>query len=224
MIFLFAFDVLSVMERKNPLAVIRAFERAFGANSRCQLVIKVNHAEAAPQCVETLRNACSSNAVRVLDSAFSREEMYALIQCVDSVVSLHRSEGFGLLIAEAMYFGKPVIVTNYSGNTDFTLPNNSLLVDYELIRVGRNCPPYDPNGLWADPDVDQAANHMANIAGNLELRVKLGNAGREFVTAALSAEAVGRMMRRRLDVLGLRYGAGHERAAVMAEDLRREGV
>lgn len=200
-IFLAAFDVLSVMERKNPLAAIRAFEKAFGAHSRCQLVLKVNNAEARPECVEILRDACSSGAVRIVDSTLSREEMYALTQCADCVVSLHRSEGFGLVIAEAMHFGKPVIVTNYSGNTDFTRPDNSLLVDYKLIPVGRNCEPYDPDSVWADPDVDQAAGYMTRIAASADLRARLSNAGREFVRAVLSPEAVGKTMRQRLDEL-----------------------
>jgi glycosyltransferase involved in cell wall biosynthesis len=200
-LFLTAFDVLSVMERKNPLGTIRAFERAFAGNSRSQLVIKVNNAEARPKCIETLRSACTSGSVRILDSTVTREEMYALTQCADCVVSLHRSEGFGLLIAEAMYLGKPVIVTNYSGNTDFTLPDNSLLVDYKMIPVGANCAPYDPASLWADPDVDLAGAHMANVVQDAELRARLSHAGQAFVKATLSPDAVGRAMRQRLEAL-----------------------
>ncbi len=201
-VFLCAFDVLSIMERKNPIAAIRAFEKAFGPDSGCQLVLKLNNTEARPQCVETLREACYSDGIRIIDSTFTREEMYALTQCADCVVSLHRSEGFGLLIAEAMYLGKPVIVTNYSGNTDFTRPDNSLLVDYKLIPVGRNCEPYDPGSLWADPDVEQAAAHMAAIAGNADLRVRVSNAGCAFVRTALSPEAVGHAMLQRIHALG----------------------
>lgn len=198
LIFLAAFDVLSVPERKNPLAAIRAFERAFGAHSRCQLVIKVNNAKAAPNYIEALRAASSNGTVRIFDSTLKREEMDALTNCVDCVVSLHRSEGFGLLIAEGMYFGKPVIVTNYSGNTDFTRPDNSMLVDFRLIPVGRGCAPYDPASLWADPDVEQAASHMKVIAGDPGLRQRIAGAGSEFVRAALSPAVVGTAMSRQL--------------------------
>jgi glycosyltransferase involved in cell wall biosynthesis len=218
-IFFFAFDVLSVMERKNPLAVIRAFEMAFGPDSHCQLLLKINNAESKPQCIETLKNACSSSAIRILDSALTREEMYALTHCSDCIVSLHRSEGFGLFMAEAMYFGKPVIATNYSGNTDFTLPDNSLLVDYKLIPVGRHCDPYDPDSLWADPDVEHAARHMANIAASAELRAQFSSAGRAFVRTVLSPGAVGQTMRQRLDTLWVQGPTPAARVA-LTHDLR----
>jgi len=200
-LFLAAFDVFSVVDRKNPLAAIRAFELAFGAESSCQLVLKVNNGGARPECIEELRDACTSGAVHFIDATLGREEMYGLIQCADCFVSLHRSEGFGLVIAEAMHFGKPVIVTNYSGNTDFTHPDNSLLVDYKLIPVGPGCEPYDPGSVWADPDVEQAAGYMRNIAADADMRTRLSNTGSAFVKEALSPAAVGRKMRERLEAL-----------------------
>jgi len=200
-VFLAAFDALSVMARKNPLAAVRAFELARGAASGCQLVVKVNHGAAWPECIEELRAACTSRSVRIIDSTLTREEMNGLIQCADCFVSLHRSEGFGLVIAEAMHFGKPVIVTNYSGNTDFTHPDNALLVDYRLIPVGPGCAPYDPGSVWADPDVEQAAAHMRSIAADSDLRARLAAAASAFVRAALSPAAVGRKMRERLEAL-----------------------
>jgi glycosyltransferase involved in cell wall biosynthesis len=217
-LFLTSFDVLSVMERKNPLAAIRAFGNAFRPDSGCQMVIKVNNAHARRGCVEALREACSNGSVRILDSTLKREEMDALTNCVDCVVSLHRSEGFGLMIAEAMYFGKPVIVTNYSGNTDFTRPDNAMLVDYRMVRVGPDCAPYDPASLWADPDVEQAASHMIAIAENPDLRLRLSNAGRVFVRDALSPEAVGKTMRLRLEALrASEDGVPHSVAALHHE-------
>ena len=200
-IFLTALDVLSVMERKNPLAVIKAFQLAFDGDSRYELVVKVNNAPAGRDAVQKLRNACLSSSVRIIDATLRREEMYALSQNVDCFVSLHRSEGFGLLIAESMYFGKPVVVTNYSGNMDFTRPENSFLVDYKLIPVGTGCGPYSPFSRWADPNIEHAAEQMKTVATNHELRLSVARAGKEFIYRAFSPEAVGRTMRRRFSVL-----------------------
>jgi glycosyltransferase involved in cell wall biosynthesis len=100
-----------------------------------------------------------------------------------------------------MYLGKPVIATGYSGNTDFTLRDNSLLVDYKMVPVGWDSAPYDPGSLWADPDVEQAASHMRSIAQSGDLRARLSDAGRAFVRANLSPEAVGQKMRQRLEAL-----------------------
>ncbi|MEO8028805.1 MAG: glycosyltransferase, partial [Bryobacteraceae bacterium] len=205
-LFLFAFDVLSVPERKNPLAAVRAFEKAFGGDARFQLVLKVNHADRAPAFIAELKRACAPGAVRILDASLSREEMYGLIGCSDCIVSLHRSEGFGLLMAEGMYLGKPAIATKYSGNLDFMTADNSLLVDYKLIPVGLGCAPYDPVSVWADADVDQAAAYMKQVAESADLRSRLSIAGAEFVKANLSPEAVGRTIRMRLEEL--RNGRG----------------
>ncbi len=197
-LFLSAFDALSVVERKNPFGCVQAFRSAFGDDPRYQLILKVNNAAYARRKIDTLKDACGPN-VRIVESTLSREEMYALARCCDCAVSLHRSEGFGLFIAEAMYFGKPVIATNYSGNTDFTSAENSLLVDYQLISVGKNCAPYNPHAKWADPDLVQAAAHMRLVAEDDSLRTRLGRAGSDFVRRELSEQAVGAKMRRRLE-------------------------
>jgi glycosyltransferase involved in cell wall biosynthesis len=197
-LFLSAFDALSVVERKNPFGSMQAFRSAFGDDPRYQLILKVNNAAYARRKIDTLKDACGPN-VRIVESTLSREEMYALVRCCDCAVSLHRSEGFGLFIAEAMYFGKPVIATNYSGNTDFTSADNCLLVDYQLIPVGKNCAPYNPHAKWADPNLAQAAAHMTLVAKDSSFRTHLGRAGSDFVRRELSEQAVGAKMRRRLE-------------------------
>ncbi|MBN9661487.1 MAG: glycosyltransferase [Acidobacteria bacterium] len=204
-VFLTAFDVLSVIERKNPLASIRAFLAAFGSNPDCQLVVKVNNAATAPRelrrSLEDVTSACVSPNIRIFDATLSRNEMHALTQAADCIVSLHRSEGFGLHIAEAMYFGKPTIVTNYSGNVDFTRSDNSMLVDFRLIPVGQGCLPYDENSRWADPEIEQAASHMRTLVADPGVRTRLSAAASAFVRTNLSPSSVGQLMRDRLEAL-----------------------
>jgi hypothetical protein len=163
-LFLFVFDMLSVFERKNPLGLVEAYRRAFGPDFKdTALVIKVIHSEHAPRHARKLRKAMASVSGLLLDEQMEREELDGLFQSCDAYVSLHRSEGFGLTLAEAMYLQKPVIATAYSGNTDFMNPGNSYLVDYQLTELDRDCGPYPRGSIWADPDLDHAAEQMRQV-------------------------------------------------------------
>ena len=99
----------------------------------------------------------------LVDEYFDPAQKAALLQRADCYVSLHRSEGFGLPLAESMSLGTPVIATGYSGNTDFTTPHNSYLVDWKPTRVGADCEIYPPQGMWAEPDLDHAAELMRYV-------------------------------------------------------------
>ena len=134
-LFLFLFDMNSVMERKNPLATVAAFRQAFGGSRDVQLAIKVSRGDADPQNFARLQQACDEAGCVLIDRVLSREESYGLLNACDAYVSLHRSEGFGLTMAEAMFFGKPVIATGYSGNLDFMSADNSLLIPYEMTPL-----------------------------------------------------------------------------------------
>ena len=102
----------------------------------------------------------------MIDRALPREQKDALIGACDCYVSLHRAEGFGITLAEAMALGKPVIGTGYSGNLDFMTPENSWLVDYELVRIGEDAEPYPADGVWAQPDTDQTPRFMREVYEN----------------------------------------------------------
>jgi glycosyltransferase involved in cell wall biosynthesis len=197
-VFLTMFDMLSVFERKNPLAVVRAFARAFEPGARERLVVKVNNAEHGTRYLEQLVDVARGYNIDIIDSTLNRDEVPALTGCCDCLVSLHRSEGFGLTMAEAMYLGKPVIATGYSGNLDFTSPDNSLLVSYRLRPVGKGCDPYPEEAMWAEPDEDEASRHMVELVRNRDLRLRLAGAGQEWVREHLSPATVGRMMRKNL--------------------------
>jgi glycosyltransferase involved in cell wall biosynthesis len=134
---------------------------------------------------------------------FDREEVLSLIELSDCYVSLHRSEGFGLTLAEAMALGKPVIATAHSANTDFMNVGNSLLVRYQLVRLERDLPPYPRGSVWADPDVEHAAELMRTVYQDPDRARRLGERGRDEVMAYLSPQAAGARMAERLALIGI---------------------
>jgi glycosyltransferase involved in cell wall biosynthesis len=116
-------------------------------------------------------------------------------------VSLHRAEGFGLTLAEAMAIGKPAIATGYSGNVDFMNSENSYLVDYTIGRVGPECEIYPPEGEWAEPSVEHAAELMRRVYEHPEEAAAIGARAGEDIAGQLSAQITGAAMRRRLQEL-----------------------
>ena len=197
-VFLSVFDMRSCFDRKNPLGIIRAYKEAFGKTDDCELVIKLNHADASPEKLECLRREATNHSIRLIEETFRREDVVALIAASDCVVSLHRSEGFGLVLAEAMILGKPVIATAYSGNIDFTTPNNSFLVSYELQEVGAGNPPYPEDCLWANPCLKDAARQMRTVFEDRQLREQRAQAGKNLIETRFSPSVVGAAMKERL--------------------------
>lgn len=178
-IFLTVFDHLSVTERKNPLGVVDAFRRAFQPGDGPVLVIKtMNGHQRRPNHQRVLAAADGRDDIRVWDETLTRADQMALVAVVDCMVSLHRSEGLGLHLAEAMWLRTPTIATRYSGNLDFMTDDNSLLIDFELVHVEHGEGVYPSIATWAAPDLDQAAGAMRRIAGDPVLARRLAAAGR----------------------------------------------
>jgi glycosyltransferase involved in cell wall biosynthesis len=206
-LFLFSFDHHSVFERKNPLAVIDAYTRAFGPDEGTSLVIKcINGASHKEDHRRLLEAAEGRSDVHVIDGYLSAEEKDAMVASCDCYVSLHRAEGFGLTMAEAMYLGKPVIATGYSGNLDFMTDDNSFLVDYRLVPIGSKAPPYPAEGEWAAPDVDHASRLMREVFDQRERSVERGQRAAADIRRTHSAAAAGKIMADRLGHLRQRHG------------------
>jgi glycosyltransferase involved in cell wall biosynthesis len=159
-VFLFTFDFFSTVQRKNPAAVIAAFQLAFRRDEPAVLVLKSINADQDRAAREELGRQSRNANIIFLDTHISAPEMDSLFASADCYVSLHRSEGLGLGMAQAMYFGKPVIATNYSGNLEFMNRENSLLVDYTMTESEQDAGSYDCGTRWADPNVEQASNYM----------------------------------------------------------------
>ena len=199
--FVFVFHMMSVMERKNPLGLIRAFRKAFGNNSKVELVLKTSFGIRQPEHLAALQAGCDHANVTLIDELYTAEQTMALIDACDCYVSLHRSEGLGLSMAEAMLMGKPVIATRYSGNLDFMHDGNSLLVDYKLVAFDRLVPPYGSNARWAEPSEEHAAQLMRRVYENRDWARALGDTARIEAEATLSPDAAGQRVAARLRAL-----------------------
>jgi glycosyltransferase involved in cell wall biosynthesis len=195
-LFLFMFDFHSVMERKNPLGLIAAFKKAFGPKDDAALLIKSSRVD--EEGMAAMKAAAEGTNISIVDTVVSREEVNALYQACDCYVSLHRSEGFGLTIAEAMVAGKPVVATAYSGNMDFMTPENSYPVRYSITEIERDHFPYMKGWHWAEPDLDHAAEMMRRVYEDREAAREIGRRARADITRTLSPEAVGKRMEARL--------------------------
>lgn len=164
---LMAFDLRSTAQRKNPHAALRAFQIARGATDRpALLVCKIVGADLYPETLATLRESVASDpSIRLMTESLSADDMARLTASSDIVLSLHRSEGYGLLLAEAIWLGKPTLATGWSSNVEFMDPASSQLAAYALIPVEGDGHIYRA-GRWADADIDDAAAKLARMIGD----------------------------------------------------------
>jgi glycosyltransferase involved in cell wall biosynthesis len=204
-LFLCAYDVLSSQVRKNPLGAVEAFKRAFAGNdSSVGLVLKINNAQENPDELRQLHNALKDNSnCYFIEQTMDRSKMNSLLNVIDVYVSLHRSEGFGLIPAEAMSLGKPVIMTRWSGNLDFMTDDNSCGVDYKLIPVGERSGPYLPGQSWADPDIDHASFFMKKLFSDKEYYARISAQAQKTIAINFSPLMVGQLIRERMLKIGL---------------------
>jgi glycosyltransferase involved in cell wall biosynthesis len=202
-LFLYYFDSYSYYQRKNPYAALRAFKTAFPDRRDVGLVVKSQYAsEDSPQWRQLMELAGDDPRITVINRTMTKSEIMSLQAECDCFVSLHRSEGFGRGPAEAMWLGKPVIVTGYSGNVDFTRPDNALLVDYAMVDVKKDEYPFWEGQVWADPDEEHAAALMRRLVEDPALGREIGRRAAATMRAEFSYEAIGARYEARLKELG----------------------
>jgi len=202
--FLFLFDFFSTIQRKNPFGVIEAFTRAFRPGEGPQLLVKSINGDYKPDRLARVRAVAARHPdVHVVDRFVSAAERDALIATCDCYVSLHRAEGFGLPLAEAMALGRPVIATGWSGNLDFMSEDNAWLVRHKPMAVGPEGENYPADGVWADPNLDHAAELMRAVWQDRDTRERRVEHARRDVLEGLSLERVGRIARERLERIEL---------------------
>jgi glycosyltransferase involved in cell wall biosynthesis len=190
LVVLMIFNLASSMVRKNPLGSIAAFKAAFGQRRDHLFVIKISGAEAYQGDLALIRAAIADAPnIRLICCTLPEAALRGLIAASDMVLSLHRSEGFGLVPATAMLLGRPVIATGWSGNLTFMNARSSALVAYRLVAAADPRGTYNlKNAVWAEPDIDAAVAWLQRLGGDAGLRVSLGAAGRRHAQTALGAQ------------------------------------
>tara|TARA_Y100000588_G_scaffold91018_1_gene98174 strand:+ start:3330 stop:4712 length:1383 start_codon:yes stop_codon:yes gene_type:complete len=165
--FLYIFDAASYLARKNPIGVINAFIKAFkSGNYDVRLILKVSNTNDSPEWNLVRHLATQDRRIKIIDDSYNEKEMSTLWLKTDCYVSLHRSEGFGRTIAEAVSLGLPVISTNWSGSIDIIGQDNPLNIDYNLVPVDAHQYPWSDEQFWAEPSIDDAADKMLWIVEN----------------------------------------------------------
>ena len=220
-IFAFVFDCQSSFARKNPLAAIDAFNAAFRPHEQARLVIKCANADFDRSRFMELQRRTEGRRISIFDQHWTSSEVLDLIAACDCYVSLHRAEGVGLTIGEAMWAGKPVIATGWSGNMDFMNVSNSFPVQYRLVPLDERVAQYPSGGIWAEPSIEDAARMMRHVFQHREEAAERGSLARKEVEENYSNRTIGRTVAERIDLISkrarfqemkqrLRTGAGCE--------------
>ena len=203
--FLTIFDFHSSIERKNPLAVVQAFQRAFGDGERVELVLKASNVNpqhpgnASGQWERLCAARAGDERIRIITDRYTEEQMQQLMRDSSCVVSLHRSEGFGYVLSDAMALGIPVIGTDYSGNVDFCDQETSYPVSYRAVPVISHGAHWEDEGTrWAEPDIDSAAAQIQAVYSNYPEALRKAALGRQRILEQYSKEAFAARLRERL--------------------------
>ena len=225
---LVSFNLASSLARKNPFAAIAAFHAAFGERADRILLLKIGHPNHAPEDFARLVQMAQGSNIRLETRILPPDDSHALTACADIVLSLHRSEGFGLVLAEAMLLGKAVIATGWSGNTDFMDASNAALVGYRLVRA-RDSRSIYRDSLWAQADPADAVARLRQLADDPQARLAMGRRGPRQRHGSARSGTFGRRVAwtghagAAMKVLVWqwgRFGAGPRFAACLADALR----
>jgi glycosyltransferase involved in cell wall biosynthesis len=202
------FDMASTEERKNPLAALRVMRLASAGMRDVFVVVKVRKPAMNPAAMHDIKQALDGLPHRIITEMMEKTDLLRLIRSSSAYVSLHRSEGFGLFLAEAMALGKPVVATGYSGNMDFMTADNSYPVKYERVRCPRHCHPYRRGFWWAEPDEDDAVRVLRNVLLFPEQAASVGNKAAADMRLHFSAQAVSACAAEALKEIGINCAEG----------------
>ena len=197
-LFLIMFDANSTMTRKNPFGAIEAYKKAFSPDDdTVGLVIKTNNAqEKKLDPVKKLLDGYKN--VYFITDILEKKAVNSLIKDVDVFVSLHRAEGFGLVMAEAMLNNTVCIATNWSSNTEFMNSDVACMVNFSFVTLDKDIPPYKKGAKWADANIDEAASFMKRLRDDKEYYNNLSVKAKEYIENKLSADRVSGLIKKRI--------------------------
>lgn len=200
--FLYIFDVLSDAERKNPLIAIRAFLKVFNNFDNVKFLLKTKNLDKDILLKDILYQILKNNSnIVILDGDKNEQEMAELYNLANVYISLHRAEGFGLTIADAMSRGIPVITTGYSGNMDFCNSSFTRLVNFKLIEIGADRPRYKKSDYWAEPDLEDSIMALKDIYSNYSEWIKKASIGREYMNKFYSMDNISIIIKKRVELI-----------------------
>ena len=206
-LYLTMYDHNSIVERKNPSGVFEAFKKAFNkGNKKVGLVIKINNSD--KEDLKMIQAALVGyNNIYIITQTLDKDQVNSLIKCVNVMVSLHRSEGFGLVLAEAMLIGTPTIATNWSSNTEFMNSDIACLVDYNLIKLEKDMGPFKKGNRWADPDIQMAADYMKKLYYDKDYYNQMSKKAKSHLNQKLSIDKATELINQRISEI---YGMSEE--------------
>lgn len=155
-------DINSGFYRKNPIGVLKVFSEI--NNPNVEFVVKISgHERNKGYYHMILKHSSKIKNLTIIDSKLSDEEKNSLVSSADILVSLHRSEGFGLALAEAMLSGAAILCTGWSAPATFLPAECASYVEYNLIDVQDPQGKYENRGKWADPDLGDAVQKLNRL-------------------------------------------------------------
>lgn len=186
--FLAMADLRSSAARKNPLGAVEAFLRAFPEpQGKAALTLKLVQAQTDAAAMRALGVRIAGRPdIRLLIEEYDADDVMRLLSSADVVLSLHRAEGFGLVPAEALALGRAALATAWSGNMEFMGGLPDALVPYRLIKAEDSSGRYRRQ-MWADPDLEAAAQSIRRLTDDAGLRAAIGQHGKAAVASLRQA-------------------------------------
>lgn len=202
---LLTFDYYSVMERKNPEGAIRAFKQAFNDyKGQVGLIIKTrNTSSEALQWLHSMLDGWPN--IYIFNQEYTHEQANSLMKAADVYLSLHRAEGFGLVLAEAMKIGTPVIATAWSGNMEFMNSEVACMVPATLTTLKYDYPPFVKGSRWAEPDISIAAEYLRRLYDEPQYRKCIADKAQKYIADKLSIKTIAGDMKDRLNEIAYEH-------------------